>query len=180
MMTRTVRTIGAALCLGAVLAGCTSTRGGGAASAGPGGSIDEAVSRCIASTLVGAGVGALLGAAVGGGRRAGVGAAIGAGVGGLACTVLTALDAQDKQRIRNAQIAAAATNRPQYLAYQGADGAQRAITVRPQPAPAQAATGIPDRICRATDTQATINGTGSAELPQQLVCRTPGGDWLPA
>lgn len=178
-MTRTVRTIGVALCLGAVLTGCTSSRGGSATSGGSGGSIDEAVSRCIASTLVGAGIGALLGAATGGGRRAGVGAAIGAGVGGLACTVLTALDAQDKQRIRNAQIAAAATNQPQYLAYQGADGARRAITVRPQPAPAAIA-GAPNRICRATDTQASINGTGSADLPQQLVCRTPGGDWLPA
>ena len=36
------------------------------------------------------------------------------------------------------------------------------------------------RICRAVDTSATISGTGSADLPTALVCRTGKGDWVPA
>lgn len=176
---RTMRAAGLALSLSAVLSGCVGSRGGSPASSGGSGSVEAAIGRCIASTLVGAGIGALIGAAAGGGQRTGVGAAVGAGVGGLACAVLTALDAQDKERIRNAQIAAAATNRPQYLAYQGSDGRQREITVRPT-APVTEPAPVANRICRATDTSATIAGTGSTELPQQLVCRTGNGDWLPA
>ncbi|KQP51455.1 hypothetical protein ASG40_17080 [Methylobacterium sp. Leaf399] len=175
--------MGVALCVVGLLGGCTSTRGGGGGGSSAAASrplLDDAIGRCVASTLIGAGIGALVGAATGGGRRAGVGAAVGAGVGGLACAVLTALDAQDKERIRNAQIAAAATNTPQYLAYQGADGRQRQITVRPQAAPAVAAEAAGNRICRAADTSASIDGTGTTALPQQLVCRTASGDWLPA
>ncbi|WP_375463095.1 hypothetical protein [uncultured Methylobacterium sp.] len=74
---------------------------------------------------------------------------------------------------------AAATNQPRYLSCQGSDGRKREITVRPQSAPTQTAEAG-NRICRRTDGSATIDGAGTTELPQQLVCRTSKGDWLPA
>lgn len=164
----------AGLLVGGLLGGCMSSRpaGSAAVSADP---VAEAIGRCAAATIGGAVVGTLIGAAAGGNRGAGAGALIGGAVGGVGCAVLTALDAQDKERIRNAQIAAAATNQPRYLTYQGSDGRARQITVRPQ-ATQTAETG---RLCRVLDTSATIGG-GSAELPPAKVCRTDKGEWLPA
>lgn len=172
MGVRFSKAAGVALCLSLLAGGCTTSRSGGGAVAA-----DDAAGRCVASAVGGAILGTLIGAAAGGSRGAAIGAAAGGVTGGLGCAVLTALDAQDKERIRNAEIAAAATNRPRYLSYVGTDGRQREITVRPQPAPVRTAeTG--ERICRATDTTATIAGAGSADLPQKLVCRTPSGAWV--
>lgn len=161
--------------MGGLLGGCVSSRpaGPGAIAADP---VAEAIGRCAAATLGGAVVGTLIGAAAGGNRGAGAGALIGGAVGGVGCAVITALDAQDKERIRNAQIAAAATNQPRYLTYQGGDGRTRQITVRPQAAAPTAETG---RLCRVLDTSATIDG-GAADLPPAKVCRTDKGEWLPA
>lgn len=178
MLRRSIKAGGTAVCagllVGGLLGGCVSSRpaGSGPASADP---VAEAIGRCAAATIGGAVVGTLIGAAAGGGRGAGTGALIGGAVGGVGCAVLTALDAQDKERIRNAQIAAAATNQPRYLNYQGSDGRPRQITVRPQ----AAQTAETGRLCRVLDTSASIGG-GSAELPPAKVCRTERGEWLPA
>lgn len=179
MLRSSFKAAGSAVCatllVAGLLGGCVSSRpaGPGAVSADP---VAEAIGRCAAATIGGAVVGTLIGAAAGGGRAAGTGALIGGAVGGVGCAVLTALDTQDKERIRNAQIAAAATNQPRYLNYQGSDGRARQITVRPQTPTQTAETG---RLCRILDTSASIGG-GSAELPPTKVCRTERGEWLPA
>ena len=132
----------------------------------------------MASLIGGVVLGTVIGAAAGGNRGAAIGAGAGALAGGAACAVIAALDAQDKARIRQAQIEAASSSQPRYLSYNGSDGKSRTITVRPKPVPSGTQTA--GRICRQTDGEASIQGTGQAELPPQLVCRTPGGDWLPA
>lgn len=124
--------------------------------------IDDAVAKCATATIGGAVIGTLIGGAVG----------------GVGCAVLTALDRQDRERIRSAQSAAAATSQPRYRAYQGADGKKREITIRPQNVAPQVAEG--GRICRAVDTAASIAGTGSADLRTALVRRIATGDWAPA
>lgn len=174
MRTGLSRAAGAALCAGLAVGGCTTARPGGGPAAA-----DNTAGRCVASAVGGAILGSLIGAAAGGSRGAAAGALAGGVTGGLGCAVLAVLDAQDRERIRAAQIAAAATNRPRYLSYVGSDGRRREITVKPQAAPVRTAEAG-DRICRATDTSASVAGAGSAELPQQLVCRTPAGTWVPA
>ena len=153
-------------------AGCQTGAGGGGRTA-----LDDAVGRCAASTIGLAIVGGIIGAAAGGGgRNVALGAGAGAAVGGLACAVMTALDAQDKERIRQAQIQAASTGETRYLSYQGSDGRARRVVVKPQ----AVETASAGRLCRRADTSAAIGDAGAADLPAQLVCRTPNGDWLPA
>lgn len=182
MLRKSFKAAGIAVCMGGLLAGplsgCTSSRQAGSAAVGAVDPVGDAIGRCAAATIGGAVVGTLIGAAAGGGRAAGAGALIGGAVGGVGCAVLTALDAQDKERIRNAQIAAAASNQPRYLSYTGNDGKARAITVRPQAAAPQTAQA--GRVCRALDTTASIGGSGATDLPTALVCRTDKGEWLPA
>lgn len=180
----------AALALGA----CQTTSGG----AGGGGEwqIDAVAQRCIASVIGGAFIGALAGAASGGGRAIGTGAAIGAGAGGALCAVMAALDAQDRARIREAQLQAATTGSIQSQTYVGADGRQRRILVRPQPVDASIVTpttlpnGSPsaskaaaekgERVCRRLDTTTDVATVGSVDIPVQIVCRSPTGEWQPA
>jgi hypothetical protein len=164
---------------GMAMAGALALSAAGCQTAGGGGrsALDDAVGRCVASTLGMALVGGIIGAAAGGGgRNVAIGAGAGAAVGGLACAVMTALDAQDKERIRQAQIQAAQTGETRYLSYQGSDGRARRVVVKPQ----ATETASAGRICRRADTTAAIGDAGSTELPAQLICRTPGGDWLPA
>lgn len=154
--------------------GCVSSGGAGGQSA-----LDSAAARCVASVIGGALVGGLIGAAAGGRNSAAIGAASGAAFGGVACAVIATLDAQDKARIRQAQIEAAASNQPRYLSYNGGDGRARQIVVRPRPVsePTQQTAG---RVCRETDGSAAVQGAGATDLPAQLVCRTTSGDWVPA
>ena len=155
--------------------GCTTTGGAGGGSS----ALDGAVARCVASALGGAVLGGLLGAATGGRNRVAAGAAAGAAIGGLTCAVLTALDAQDKARIRQAQIEAASLNQTRYVTYNGSDGRARKITVKPAAAANQTIAGE-TRLCRPTDTDIDVDGAGSTSVPAQLVCRTSKGEWLPA
>ncbi len=173
MTTRPSRLAVAATCIAVVASGCTTSRTAGPAGVpvSARGGLDAAIARCVATVAGGAVLGAVIGAATGGGRRVAEGVVMGAAVGGAACIVLSALDEQDKQRIRAAQIAAASSNKPRYLVYSGTDGRRREITIRPKVAAVPAPRG--DRLCRPVDTSATIQGSGTAELPTQIVCRTP-------
>lgn len=167
----------AALAAAVALGGCQTTGEGG----GGGGrsAVDSAIGRCLGSAVIGALIGGAIGAAAGGGNRIVYGAGVGAGTGALACAVLTALDQQDRHRIREAQIEAVSLNETRTLAYAGSDGRQRALVVRPRPAPPET-TGSTGRLCRYADSQVEIAGAGAAEVPAQLVCRTSAGEWLPA
>lgn len=170
------------------MAGCTTTSGG----IGGGWQIDSVASRCVASIVGGALVGGLLGAARGGGRNIGAGAAIGAGAGGALCAVMAALDQQDRERIKQAQLAAARTGMIQNVAYTGHDGLQRRVTVKPSAAmprttlvsattlPAASAPSTSGPICRSVETSASVASKGSADVPAQIVCRNESGEWGPA
>lgn len=143
--------------------------------------LDRSIHQCIGSVIIGTALGALIGAAS---HRVGQGAAIGAGAGGVACAVFMAMNnAQDKQRIRQSELAAASSGRNQSVSYAGSDGQQRTVSTSVQPAavPASAAANGNTVVgpCRRTQTQISVAGQGSASLPPELVCRTTQGDWVP-
>jgi len=183
-----------------ILSGCATQTGSGGQAVWQ---IDAVAQKCIGAMVVGVGVGALLGAAAGGNRGAAIGAGSGLVAGGAVCAVIAELDAQDRERIRAAQLEAARTGRNQDMVYSGSDGLQRQIRVAPrvQPQPPQAqvqparprAASTPSTqvstvapppmtdgpICRIVDTSAAIASKGTAEIPPQRFCRTPNGDWEP-
>lgn len=186
-------------CILFTLTGCATESSG----SGHSGSwqIDSVAQKCVASVLGGAVLGGVIGAVSGGGgRNVGTGVLIGAASGGALCAVMAALDAQDRDRIRTAQLAAAQTGRPQELAYRGNDGLDRRVTVRPTEMsakrsspvdrPSSERSAVPSsqaeisaasgaRVCRRLDTTVSVQSKGEAAVPAQLVCRTPGGDWEP-
>ncbi|MEP2741724.1 hypothetical protein [Bauldia litoralis] len=184
------------------LAGCQTTGTATNASGGANGrwAIDSVAAKCTQSVIGGAIVGALIGAAFGGKSGIGQGALVGGAAGVGLCAVIVALNAQDRARIRDAQLAAARTNQPQVLSYQGDDGLRRDIAVRPARTVAatrsqsgtvtvvgdiSAATdaaelaGKGQLLCRELHTEATVATKGSATVPPQMICRQPDGTYAP-
>jgi hypothetical protein len=182
----------------AVTSGC-QTAGGPMGGSGAW-QIDSAASRCLASVVGGVLIGAAVGALTGRDNIA-AGAAIGGIAGTTACAVITALDAQDRERIRQAQLAAAQSNTPQVMSYVGEDGLHRQITAAPiqtllvsrepehghvtvesELPPAEADTitlGPNQEICRAVQTSASIGTRGTAAVPTQVICHRPDGTFTP-
>jgi hypothetical protein len=155
----------------------------GAAARPPQTEVQKAMGRCVASVAGGAILGALLGGASGrnnAGRGAIVGAAVGAGFCGV---MLKMASDRDKSRIAQAQAEAAESGQAQDVQYVGDDGAARQIQVSVRDAPTPPATDSnvdgPATVCRYVDTTLTVAGSGQANVPNQLVCRTPDGNWLP-
>jgi hypothetical protein len=124
-----------------------------------------------------------------------MGAVFGAAAGGALCAVISALDEQDRARIRAAQIQAARTGQPQRVSYRGQDGLERQVEVRvtdvgasakpssAEPAKrsqAQVAAASGQRICRTLNTNVSVQTKGETDVPAQVVCRTPNGDYEPA
>lgn len=166
--------------------------------------VDSIASRCVMSIIGGAIVGGIVGAAAGRGQTGstGAGAAVGAAAGGVLCAVMASLDAQDRERIRAAQLDAARTGEPKALAYAGSDGLNRSIYVRPSEpikalsvsstgnaerstgvksgqTAAEAAAASGERICRRIETSVEVQSKGQASVPTQMICRSPTGDWEP-
>lgn len=127
----------AALCAAGMVASCATSTGSGVSG---GWQVDSIVSKCVLAIGGGALLGAIVGAAAGGNRRIGAGAAIGAGAGGVLCAVMASLDAQDRERVRLAQLDAATTGSVRSSTYVGADGRKRTIVVTPSAAPRRPAT----------------------------------------
>lgn len=98
--------------------------------------VDSLAARCIGTMLLSGLAGGIIGAAAGGSRRdVAVGAGIGFAAGGVVCAIMTVLDAQDRARIRQAQLQAAMTNQPVTTSYLGSNGQMRMISVVPRPIP---------------------------------------------
>jgi surface antigen len=190
--------IAISLTLSITLGGCMHTTGGVTAEAsssnGSGWELDRVSQSCLGTMVMGTIAGAAVGALTNGGKGAIVGGVSGMAVGGLACSVIVALDQEDKNRIRAAELDAARSGRPVDLNYTGADGTPRNIHVAPKPETrfaidSTATNSIPantgsensraSRICRPLDSTITISTAGTTSLPTQLVCRTPDGDWVP-
>jgi hypothetical protein len=158
--------------------------------------VEKAHGKCVATVAGGALLGAGLGALIGGRKGAGIGAIGGGAAGATVCAVLIA-NAKHKDQIIRAQMAAAASpdgsyssswmddkgNPVAFTAQAGAvrqvDGA-RLIPVRYQGANgaqmASAALDTGDRDCR--EVSGSFAGVKGGGL-NQLVCRTPAGDYEP-
>jgi hypothetical protein len=163
--------------------------------------IDQTAQKCMQALIGGALLGGILGAATGGGRNAARGAMIGAAAGGAMCVVIAALDSQDRERIRNAQLEAARTEKEQLLSYQGQDGLERKISVKParkvivkkDEAGKRVVVGEATKkddlvqvaskgqeICIEVLTSAAIETKGVTDVPTQTVCHEPDGTLVPA
>lgn len=160
--------------------------------------LDRAVGKCVGSILGGALLGALVGRVVGGKKGTGAGAVVGAGAGAAICVVLVN-NAKRKDRIIAAQIEAAThTKRPyttdfgndngDMMHFVGTAGNDRTIdSAKLLPVKYKTQTGeeiaspvldTGGQECRTVES--TLSGAGSAtSLPDQIVCRTPQGDWRP-
>ncbi|MGB7433494.1 MAG: hypothetical protein WA921_13600 [Ahrensia sp.] len=95
------------VCLSSFLLQACSTTSQGGATLSRSTAMDRAIGGCIGSVAIGAVGGALVGAAIGGSRAAERGAIIGAAAGIGRCAVLIELAAaEDKQKLREAELAA--------------------------------------------------------------------------
>lgn len=159
------------------LAGCATTQGRPQQNA-----LDRSINQCVGAVVIGA----LLGTAIASKNR-GKGALIGAGVGTVACGVLIAINnAQDKQRVREAQVVALNSGGQRTEQFVGQDGQPRVVqtsvsevSTPPARAIATTSTSSPDAFvgpCRNAQTAITVQGQ-TAQLPPELYCRTAGGDW---
>jgi hypothetical protein len=157
--------------------------------------VEKATGKCIATVAGGALLGAGLGALIGGGKGARIGAIGGGAAGATVCAVLIA-NAKHKDQIIRAQLAAASSPDGTYssswtddkgnpvaftaqagtmqqvdgarlipVRYQGVDGTQRT----------SAALDTGGRDCR----EVSGSFAGAKGGLNQLVCRTPSGDYEP-
>lgn len=173
--------LGVSLAVVAYLSGCVVPNGQQSKSA-----LNRSIAECAASVLVGAALGAIVGRATHG--SPGKGAAIGAGGGAVACAVLMAVNnAQDKQRIRQNQLAALQSDTTQTDSYVGNDGAMRKVstTVQDVSLPgtlnASPTASSADPIvgpCRRTNTGIEVNGKGTSSVDSGVVCRTAQGNYV--
>ena len=155
-----------------ILAGCATQTGSGGQAVWQ---IDAVAQKCIGAMVVGVGVGALLGAVAGGNRGAAIGAGSGLVAGGAVCAVIAELDAQDRERIRAAQLEAAKTGRSQDMVYSGSDGLQRQIRVTPrvQPQPPQAQVQ-PARPRPASTPSTQVSTASPPPMSDGPICRIRG------
>jgi predicted small secreted protein len=179
------------------LAACATMQGSGVQQS----ALERSINQCLATIAIGA----VLGAVINRNNR-GKGALIGAGAGTVACGVLVAINNErDKERVRQAQLAALNAGTQQTQQFVGQDGNTRIVQTSvkevptPQPAvytaptsrtpavssdysaSAKPAAESPDRFvgpCRSAQTTITSQGQ-SAELPADVFCRTAAGDWKP-
>src|SRR5258708_135420 len=192
-MNRTTKGVAACMAAALVLSSCATAGGGPQQSA-----LDRSINQCVAAVAIGALLGGLADK-----KNRGQGAAIGAGVGGLACGVLVAINNErDKQRVRDAQRAALNAGTERTENFVGEDGQTRVVqtsvrdvptpatfvvpaapiaatfAANPNPVPIMAAVSSDTFVgpCRNAQSQITVQGQ-TAQLPGELYCRTPGGDW---
>ncbi len=175
------------------LSGCTTVPGG--ASYASRTAMDRAIGQCVASVVLSAGIGALAGAAINGGRGAGQGAIIGGVAGAGACAVLMQVAAaEDRARVREAELDAIAANSTRTTRFSNNSGKNVAVTTSvsnaPIPTPrATAASGgtstktadsSKSQFTACRYSQQTVNVAGqTASGGKQLWCRLDTGDWKP-
>lgn len=102
--------------------------------------MDKAVSDCVASVAIGAISGAVIGGVLGGSRGLGHGAAIGAVAGVGRCAILIEIAAaEDRAKVREAELAALQTNKPQTRSITTKNGKSATVRTKVSPAPLPAA-----------------------------------------
>lgn len=155
--------------------------------------LDKAVGKCVLTVLGGT----ILGGLVAGKKNRAAGALGGAAVGGIFCALIVN-DAKKKDRIYEAQLAAARSANGRFtLAAAGDDGQaetytaianspRTVMTERLMPVRVKMSDGIvhespvlpgPDAICRDSEVSAKLADGSSFAAPSQLMCRSEDGDW---
>lgn len=181
MKTRRIQATSIILSAALAMDGCAGTGMTGDQTA-----LDKSINECIGSVLLGTALGALIGSASHG--NAGRGALYGAGAGTVACAVMVAINnAQDRQRIRQNQLAALQTGENHTDTYVGQDGTARTVQTNVQTvsAPANFASSptasTADPIvgpCRKITTQISVAGKGDSEVDPGFTCQTRAGNWV--
>lgn len=152
-----------------------SLLGGGEAQAkAPKSEIDKAISRCVASVVIGGLLGAVIGGSSGRGN-AGKGALIGTAAGGAVCVVLIKV-AKDKDALLAAQRQQVAMGGEQETNLQGREGPMVLRSKIEDVTPISTGT-TPSQICRYATSEVEVPGSGAAPLGRQLYCRNGAGDW---
>ena len=130
--------------------------------------MDRAIGNCIISVGFGAGFGAILGAAVGGERGAAQGAIAGGLIGAGRCAVLIQVAAaEDRERIREAELAAIEANRTttETITTESGKSAVIKTVVSPAPIPTAAAPSRPSTTAPAPSEQPQT----SSDVAEQTV-----------
>lgn len=168
--------------LTAAVAGCTTA--GGGMSPARSTAMDRAIGECVASVAVGAAMGAIIGGVAGGRNAAGRGALIGGAVGVGRCAILVQVAAaEDRARIRQAELAAVQTNASQTRTITTKSGKKASVRTQvvpapvPRPNPSSTAKTEPKYTnCRFAEQTVSMEGQ-SASAGKQLWCRAETGDW---
>lgn len=152
--------------------------------------MDRAIGECVASVVISAGIGALAGAALNGRGGAGRGAIIGGVAGVGACAVLMQVAAaEDRARVREAELAAIKSNSSRTTSFANKSGKKVAVTTsvatapvpksRPTASGTTTAKAKPEfTACRYSQQTVSVEGQ-SASSQKQLWCRLNTGDWKP-
>lgn len=157
--------------------------------------IDKAIGKCALSVLGGA----VLGGLIAGKKNRATGALGGAAIGGIVCALIVD-DAKKKDRIYQAQLAAAQSPQGRYtMTLVADDGQKETYTARASdplmtpvnllvPVRIKLTDGIvrespvlpgPDAICRNSDVSAQLGDGNAFTAPTQVMCRSDAGDWYP-
>ncbi|WP_417435887.1 hypothetical protein [Hoeflea sp.] len=126
--------IAAVMMCGIAVQGCTTTSADGRKVRST--AMDRAVSECVASVAIGAISGAVIGGVIGGSRGMGRGAAIGAVAGVGRCAILMEIAAaEDRAKVREAELAALQSNRAQTRSITTKNGKSATVRTKVTPAP---------------------------------------------
>lgn len=174
----------AALAAILALSGCATGSGGGQVARST--AMDRAIGECFAGIAVGTALGAIVGGIAGGRNAAGRGALIGGAVGVGRCAILMEVAAaEDRARIRQAELAAIRANASQTRVMTTRSGKRAAVRTEigpapvppPRPAVSGATASRPNYTnCRFGAQTVTIDGQ-SASAGRQIYCRSEIGDW---
>lgn len=116
--------------------------------------VEKAIGKCVVAVLLGAGLGAAI--------KGKDGALVGAGLGGLVCALMMkAASDKDKERVRDAQLAALNSNTQQQDTWSTDQGATVQLAVMPE-----------------GDGKLLMTSTGSIECRRDDQCRI-GDSWYP-
>lgn len=184
----------ASLCLFAVCMTSSLTPATAAPSKYAKSEVDKAVAKCVGALFGGA----LLGGLLGGKKDRKKGVLIGAAAGGILCAIIVR-NAKRKDRILAAQRETAKNNRNYQTVFQDDNGnsvnyvgnVREANTIdgaRLQPVKYQQTDGTITHspsldtggaLCRQIDSSLSYGKEANSNLPSQVFCRTPEGDWEP-
>jgi hypothetical protein len=142
-----------------------------------------ALQRSIGTCVAAVGIGLMVDLLASKHKRPGAGTLVGAGI---CAVVMIVNNEEDKQRIRESQMAALNSGKSRHDSYVGANGDKRYINtvVTDEKPPLQMASyqlsGGDQFVgpCRRSQTSIEVGDKGSAALDPDVYCRTAQGNWI--